>query len=732
MSGTAAVQPWLHDLVTTLCAPTTALCEPSGQIRGLGAQGVSHCDIRVLSRALLRVDGEEPTLVGGGAVSAGVARFVSVSRATDDAARIARTRTVRAGWVEEEITLSSVAEKPISLLVTLELATDLARVEAFRSGRPTQDIKPAPAGSPDSAARVEWDGPGVQVTVSANGARREYPRPDDSRPTTAFPPSDSTPPSAFPSSASPPTPSPDTAPTPTASPLGSPPTATNQSQSIFLSWEVELPPHGTTSLTWNLSAHVDATAVTALHTNVSSSALDHTPTATAGDPRIPALLRASWSDLRALRMTPSDDPSAVFLAAGSPWYFTLFGRDSIWAARFLLPFGTALAEGTLRALATRQGTKTDIDTAEEPGKIPHEIRSTATEHGSGESAMSLPPLYYGTVDATPLWICLLHDSWRWGMPETVVVELLPALEAALGWMHDQGEGFLKYQDESGHGLANQCWKDSPDSVRFFDGTIAEGPVALCEVQGYAYEAAVRGAGLLDHFGRPGAAFWRDWADRLAERFRAEFWVTRADGLHLPALALDGSGRPVDSLTSNIGHLLGTGLLSAEESEHVAALLATPALSSGYGLRTMATTEGGYDPLSYHCGSVWAHDTAIAVHGLARSGLGSAAFGLIEGLLAAGADFGYRLPELYSGDPAGYTAQPIPYPSACRPQAWSAAAIGPIVQALAGLSAENGTLECLPPAGSPFGALEVSGLRFGPEELSVVVESGGRGRLSPPR
>ncbi|MCE0534215.1 hypothetical protein LWF15_01710 [Kineosporia rhizophila] len=671
-SSEQELQPWLHDLVTTLCAPTTVLAEPSGQIRGTGAQGVLHSDVRVLRRALLRVNGEEPEPVGGGAVSAGIARFVSVPRAlASGAVRIDRTRTVTAGEVSERIVLTSVSSQPVSLRVELELGTDLARVETFRAGRATEDA-PASGGHP-----VRWGDGGARVMVSAPGAQRV----------------DSTDP-----------------------------------PHLQLCWSVELPPRGTKSLGWNLTASTEATPVIAPGL---TSVLGRSLTVQADDHRIAALLSTSWSDLRALRMAPADDPSAVFLAAGSPWYFTLFGRDSIWAARFLLPFGTDLAEGTLRALAARQGTAVNPATAEEPGKIPHEIRSGTTRIGS----MTLPPLYYGTVDATPLWICLLHDAWRWGLAEESVQALLPALEAALGWMQNHGDpdgdGFLEYLDRSGHGLANQGWKDSPDSVRFADGTIAEGPVALCEVQGYAYEAAVHGAALLEHFGRPDALFWRDWAQGLAERFRARFWVTRDDGMHFPALARDGAQRPVDSLTSNIGHLLGTGLLTAAESEHVAALLARPELSSGHGLRTMATSEGGYDPLSYHCGSVWAHDTAIAIHGLTRAGLGTAAFGLVEGLLAAGAGFGYRLPELYGGDPAGYTAGPLPYPTACRPQAWSAAAIGPIVQALAGLSAENGTLECLPPEGSPFGALEVSGLRFGREELTVSVERDGRGRLHPP-
>ena len=256
-------------------------------------------------------------------------------------------------------------------------------------------------------------------------------------------------------------------------------------------------------------------------------------------------------------------PGDTFLAAGAPWFFTLFGRDSLWAARMLLPLGTDLAAGTLRVLAARQGTVTDVDSAEQPGKILHEVR--AKPLSLGEEGRVLPPVYYGTVDATPLWVCLLHDAWRWGMPADQVEALLPAMERALAWMTDHGDadgdGFLEYVDEGGHGLANQGWKDSGDSVQWRDGTLATGPIALCEVQAYAHEAALGGAALLEAFGRPGADRWRAWAAELATRFRAAFWVQDATGRY-PAIALDADKRAVDTVTSNIGHLLGTGLLDA--------------------------------------------------------------------------------------------------------------------------------------------------------------------------
>jgi glycogen debranching enzyme len=377
------------------------------------------------------------------------------------------------------------------------------------------------------------------------------------------------------------------------------------------------------------------------------------------------LLRHNLADLDGLLLADPHDPADRFAAAGSPWFCTLFGRDSLWTARMMLPLSTELAGGTLRALARRQGQVTDPRGEEEPGKIIHEFRPGGLRAGG----LDLPPRYYGTVDATPLWCCLLHDAWRAGLPDTEVIELLPHLEAALAWIRRTAgdDGFLSYRGSSGGGLANQGWKDSQGAVRWADGTIADRPLALCEVQGYAYAAACGGAELLAKFGRPGADEWRDWAESLATRFRASFWIDEPDGRY-PAIALDGHGRAVTGAASNMAHLLTTGILASDEAELVADRLARPDLDGGRGLRTLSSTSGGYDPLSYHCGSVWPHDTAIAVIGLAGTGRHDVARSLGEGLVAAARDFADRLPELY----AEIDGEAISYPTACRPQAWAAA------------------------------------------------------------
>lgn len=693
--------PWLHELVTVLSAPTVALSEHGGQIRPDGAQGVLHADLRVLSRAVLEIDGVEPVPVSGGLLDARTARFIGVPRAlgddiADPTVRVERERMIAPGEVRELIRTVSFTDAGVSAELTLTVAADLAGLADIKKAR--ADGTPVPielAGDGLTWGNSDSDGGGlVRVTLSAPGADLQV----------------------------------------------------SDTGIARLRWPVRLPGRGTHEVSWRISvADSGAAVVAARLSRVNGSRAngnrangnrangnrpEESPwarvSAKADDPRLPALLAQSFADADALRMAVPRSPDDTFLAAGAPWYFTLFGRDSIWAARLLLPFGWQLAAGTLRALAAFQGRHVDKETAEAPGKIPHELRRWS--------------VYYGTIDATPLWICLLHDAWRWGMPEAEVAALLPSLRAALAWMRDfgdsNGDGLLEYIDESSHGLANQGWKDSGDSIRFADGKIASPPVALCEVQGYAYEAAMRGADLLTAFGAGDAAQWRDWASQVAASFRDKFWVSDEWGSY-PALALDSGSRPVDSLTSNIGHLLGTGLLTSAEESLVAARMVGPDMDSGFGLRTMSMRNGGYNPLSYHCGSVWSHDTAIVIRGLVRGGHTAAAATLTDGLLAAASAFGWRLPELYSGEPRAQAPWATPYPAACRPQAWSVAAAGALTQALLGLDADvpTGTVTVRPPGlraggvGGVGGAgvqLHVDGLVAGDETFSAGVDASGNG------
>ena len=491
-----------------------------------------------------------------------------------------------------------------------------------------------------------------------------------------------------------------------------------------LRWPVALAAGSAVSHGYTVTVRDDAAILAA-----PAGGLDRMLRVTADDPRLARLLARALDDLDALLLTESGHTD-LFAGAGAPWYLTLFGRDALWTALLLLPVDVRLAAGTLRTLARAQGRAVDPATAEEPGKILHERRRATADHDDG---MTLPPLYYGTVDATALWICLLRDAWRWGMPAAEVEVLLPNLAAALGWIADHadrdGDGFVEYFDDSGRGLSNQGWKDSGDAVRFADGTIAQGPVALAEVQGYVAEAARAGAELLDAFGWDGAQRWRRYADDMAARFRDRFWVGDAH----PALALDADKKLVDALTSNIGHLLGTGLLDGAESEKVGARLLGPDMAGGFGLRTMSDAAGGYNPLSYHCGSVWPHDTAIVMRGLSRAGQPARAAELGRQLLDAAEHFDFRLPELYGGFGSGEVASPVPYPASCLPQAWSAAAAVALLSAVLGLTVDvpAGVITLRPPSPSPVGAVSVRGLAIGGGHLDVDVDRDGRVTMATP-
>lgn len=253
------------------------------------------------------------------------------------------------------------------------------------------------------------------------------------------------------------------------------------------------------------------------------------------------------------------------------------------------------------------------------------------------------------------------------------------MRAALDWIvGGTGDDFLRYVDRTGKGLANQGWKDSDDSVQWRDGALAAGPIALCEVQGYSYEAATGAAALLDSLGEPGAEPLRDFAAGLRHRFHERFWVHTPEGRY-PAVALDRDGRAVDSLASNIGHLLGTGLLDADQEREIAALLSSASMSSGFGVRTLSARSAGFWPLGYHTGSVWAHDTAIIARAMAKAGRLDQAVAIVGGLVDAAEAFGYRIPELHGGDARADRPAPVPYPAACRPQAWSAAAAVTCIQ-----------------------------------------------------
>ncbi|MDR2320153.1 MAG: amylo-alpha-1,6-glucosidase [Microbacterium sp.] len=606
------LQPLLNDAVIALQAPTQVWSDESGDMGSAPIHGVYHGDVRHVRALTVAVEGTAVETIACSSPAPQQAVFAAVLRGIDDdqpdpKVRLDRTRTVRAGQVEERILVSSHREVPVPVTLTVTLVPDF---------EPLQRVK---AGLPDHGA-WGWDGErassgAASFALTAPGAAIAV-----------------------------------------------------EGAAIAIRWTTVLAPRAGTEFSLALALE-DATLVVTAPAVEAGAAVPET-----GDTRLRRWLDRAAGDLAALRLALPAHPDDAFYAAGAPWFFTLFGRDSIWAARLALSQDPAIAASTLRVLARLQGTKKDPATAEAPGKIPHELRSGALSLPN--EGVHLPPLYYGTVDATPLWVCLLADAREAGMPEAEVRELLPALRAALGWMTEHGDasgsGFIDYVDETGHGLANQGWKDSGDSIQWRSGRLADGPIALSEVQAYAYEAAVRGAELLDALGEDGGDALRTWAADLRARFRAAYWVTTPEG-HYPAIALDAHGAAVDTLTSNIGHLIGTGLLDPEEERACAELLLGDSMSSGFGIRTMSSGATGFWPLSYHGGSVWAHDTAVAVHGMLRAGLRDEAAAVARQLVDAAEGFDYRMPELHAGDARTPGVAPVPYPASCRPQAWSAAA-----------------------------------------------------------
>jgi glycogen debranching enzyme len=400
-------------------------------------------------------------------------------------------------------------------------------------------------------------------------------------------------------------------------------------------------------------------------------------------PKFDVTLRRAVDDLRALYVAVDGDE---VLSAGIPWYSTVFGRDSAITSLQTLSLNPRIARDTLRYLARRQGEREDPFTEEQPGKILHEIR-----RGEMARAGEIPHVpYFGSVDATPLWLVLLHETWRWTGDLGLVRELLPHAERALTWMDSygdlDGDGFLEYARSSDKGLINQGWKDSGDGVPFPDGSLPEGPIALVEVQGYAYDAKVRMAELFHALGRPDRALaLRSEADRLRRAITGAFWQ---EDLGTFALALDGRKQPIRTITSNPGHLLWSRVPTAEQARRVTGHLLGPGLFSGWGIRTLSAEHAAFNPMSYHNGSVWPHDNAIAVFGLSLFGRARDALPVVRALHEASgrADFN-RLPELFCGMTRQRGVRPVRYPVSCSPQAWASGAFFMLLQGMLGILPE---------------------------------------------
>ena len=406
------------------------------------------------------------------------------------------------------------------------------------------------------------------------------------------------------------------------------------------------------------------------------------------------------TDLQILRIPHQS--GHYILAAGLPWFMAVFGRDSILSAIQTKLLDPKLMIGTLEVLTSLQAKKRDRFREAEPGKILHEVRA-----GELSVMEELPhSCYYGTVDATPLFLRLFWEVAEASGDRLLLERTLPAAEAALRWIDRygdrDGDGFVEYEGRSRYGLRNQGWKDSADAITFRDGRLAQGPIALVEVQGYVYDAKRKMADVYRRLGRPRKARrLQQEADELRERFEAAFWMPE-EGFY--ALALDGQKRQVDSIASNPGHCLWSGIVSPKRARLVADRLMSPDMFSGWGIRTLSTEMARYHPLSYHNGSVWPHDNAIIAAGMAGYGFAKEAIRVALAIVDAAVAFPlHRVPELFAGYPRREYSFPVPYPEANAPQAWASGAIILLIETLLGL-AQHGALQN---AGEGGVALELS-------------------------
>jgi glycogen debranching enzyme len=660
--------------MTLVRGASFAICDRRGDIAGplLGGNsvdGVFVGDTRILSVLVLTVDGRRVEPLAFSSRAPYSARFAT--RTIDRTLLVLRDLTVGAA-LRSEYELRNLTDQPMTFEVRIRAESDLADLFAVKEGRATRasaDVVVAEDGL-HFVHRGGWRG----AIVRAVGARM----------------------------------------TP-----------------MQLEWSVHLAPRQSWFTCIEVSAVRGESEVEPRVRCGASTPVDHafdgdaawraTLTRVSSDvPGLTAAVDQASRDLGALRIADADH-SDVVVAAGAPWFMTLFGRDSILTSWMTLVLDPQLGLSTARVLARLQGKATVPETDEQPGRILHEVR-----FGRGASlALEDGEIYYGSIDATPLFVMLVGELRRWGVPMADLRPLLPAVDRALDWVAGpgdaDGDGFVEYERMTDRGLVNQGWKDSFDGLSFADGRLPEPPIALCEVQGYVYAAWLAGAELAEAVGAHAVATSRRLhAEELRLQFNEQFWLPEHGAF---AVALDGKKNRVDAITSNMGHCLWTGIADPHNAAGVAGWLASGDMFSGWGVRTLATTMARYNPLSYHNGSVWPHDTAIAIDGLRRAGFIAEAHAITTGLLAASQAQLGRLPELFAGLTPAEVDVPVAYPASCAPQAWASAAPLLVVRSLLGLEPDvpQGELKLNPSLPPGAHTICVEDLRLGQAVVSIEVD-----------
>ena len=666
-------------LVTLVDGQTFCLSGRSGDFSVNPTHGVFFADMRVLSTARLLVGGSSLEPLAVTIADASSATFVGRSRpATSQEARllVVRRRNLGAVW-HEQIELRNTGDAAVSTIVEFEVAADFADVFAVKAGR--DGVEGSHSLEVEQHALVF----GWHLGDTHRTARLAMSGVDQ-------------------------------------------PTATAKG----FAWTVSLARHEAVSVTLDLTVAIGGKWIARSdhHPSVSNAAarnrhwLSAAPRLRTLDRTLGSAYERSLLDIGALRLHDPSGRHRPVIAAGAPWYMALFGRDALLAGYMTLPVDPTLALGVLQALGELQGTEVDLATEEEPGRIMHETRQLDVI----SPTLTGGSTYYGSVDATPLYVIVLGELLRWGLPTEVLLDLLPHADRALEWMatygDKDGDGYLEYLTTSPRGLANQGWKDSADGIRYGDGSIAQAPLALCEVQGYAYAAMRARADIATFLGDVDChAHYTALADDLKMRFNRDYWLEDRGWY---AVALGADGKPVDSLASNMGHCLWSGIVADEHAAQVAAQLMSPAMWTGWGVRTLANTETGYDPMSYHCGTVWPHDGALCAMGLRAYGFAEEALTISRGLLAASESWNGRLPELFCGLDRADVDTPVPFPTSCSPQAWSAATPFLLMRTMLGLEpTADGGMKIDPIAGAFDDELWFLGVRRLDGRFDIRIDDG---------